>query len=86
MGYPMPEVEWFKDQLSIMKNPDYKTTFSEGVCCLTIEETFTEDSALFTCKAYNASGRAETQANLVVKGGPMGHCFVGGEAWFLNWA
>jgi len=29
-GYPMPEVEWFKDNLSIMKNPDYKTTFNEG--------------------------------------------------------
>ncbi|KAF2360881.1 Immunoglobulin I-set [Trinorchestia longiramus] len=67
MGYPVPEVEWFKDNLSITKNPDYKTTFENGVCCLTIEETFTEDSALFTCQAYNASGRTETSATLTVK-------------------
>lgn len=68
MGYPVPEVDWFKDNLSIMNNPDYKTTFEEGVCCLTIEETFTEDSAIFTCKAYNASGRDDTSATLTVKG------------------
>lgn len=67
-GDPMPDVEWFKDNLSIMNNPDYHTTFEEGVCCLTIEETFTEDSAHYTCKAYNASGRAQTSATLNVKG------------------
>lgn len=64
----MPEVEWLKDNMSISGNPDYKTSFEEGICTLTIEETFTEDSALFTCKAVNAAGMAETSATLTVKG------------------
>ncbi|KAK7077497.1 hypothetical protein SK128_026425 [Halocaridina rubra] len=67
IGFPMPEVEWLKDNMSITANPDYKTSFEEGVCTLTIEETFTEDSALFTCKAVNAAGMAETSATLTVK-------------------
>lgn len=68
MGMPMPEVEWLKDDMSITANLDYKTSFEEGVCTLTIEETFTEDSALFTCRAVNAAGIAETSATLTVKG------------------
>ncbi|XP_037781353.1 LOW QUALITY PROTEIN: titin-like [Penaeus monodon] len=67
IGFPMPEVEWLKDNMSISGNPDYKTSFEEGICTLTIEETFTEDSALFTCKAVNAAGMAETSATLTVK-------------------
>lgn len=64
----MPEVEWLKDSMSITENPDYKTSYEEGVCTLTIEETFTEDSAVFTCRAGNAAGIAETSASLTVKG------------------
>ncbi|KAK3875075.1 hypothetical protein Pcinc_020036 [Petrolisthes cinctipes] len=67
IGFPMPEVEWLKDNMSITDNPDYKTSYEEGVCTLTIEETFTEDSALFTCRAGNAAGIAETSASLTVK-------------------
>lgn len=68
IGFPMPEVEWLKDSMSITENPDYKTSYEEGVCTLTIEETFTEDSAIFTCRAGNAAGIAETSASLTVKG------------------
>ena len=64
----MPEIEWLKDNVSIMSNPDYGTAFENGKCSLTIEETFTEDTSLFTCKATNAVGFAETSAQLVVKG------------------
>ncbi|XP_042205940.1 titin-like isoform X2 [Homarus americanus] len=67
LGMPMPEVEWLKDNMSITANPDYKTSYEEGICTLTIEETFTEDSALFTCKAVNGAGMAETSATLIVK-------------------
>lgn len=65
---PVPEVEWFKDGISIQNNPDYHTSFYKGICQLRIEETFTEDSAKFTCKAINAAGKAETHATLSVKG------------------
>ena len=28
-GFPMPEVEWLKDGMSISSNPDYKADFDE---------------------------------------------------------
>lgn len=68
LGVPMPEVEWLKDSRPVTDNPDYKTSYEEGVCTLTIEETFTEDSALFICRAVNGAGIAETSATLTVKG------------------
>ncbi|XP_043502049.1 muscle M-line assembly protein unc-89 isoform X6 [Polistes fuscatus] len=67
IGYPIPEVVWYKDGISILNNPDYLTTFHQGICTLTIEETFAEDSARFTCKAFNNLGSAETSATLTVK-------------------
>jgi hypothetical protein len=70
-GFPMPEVTWYKDGIAIQNNPDYQTTFDQGVCTLTIEETFTEDSAKFICRAVNAAGTAETNATLSVKGWQM---------------
>lgn len=53
--------------MSIQNNPDYHTTFDQGICTLTIEETFAEDSARYTCKAINAAGSAETGGFLSVK-------------------
>ena len=64
----MPKVVWFKEGLSIDNNPDYKTTFENGVCKLTIEEVFAEDSAKFICRAENEAGVMETSANLLIIG------------------
>lgn len=68
VGIPEPEICWYKDGMSIINNPDYLTDYNQGICTLTIEETFTEDSAKFTCKATNEAGSAETEATLTVKG------------------
>ena len=56
--------------MAITNNPDYQTTFDErdGTCCLTIEETFADDSARFTCQASNLAGFAQTTAVLRVQG------------------
>ncbi|XP_018309582.1 uncharacterized protein [Mycetomoellerius zeteki] len=67
IGQPIPEVVWYKDGISILNNPDYLTTYTKGVCILKIEETFTEDSAKFTCRAFNIHGSVETSATLTVK-------------------
>ncbi|XP_054732034.1 uncharacterized protein LOC129240321 isoform X8 [Anastrepha obliqua] len=66
-GNPEPTVEWFKDGISIQNNPDYKTTYDRGVCRLVIEETFTADSARFSCHASNLVGSTDTSANLSVR-------------------
>nr|XP_012144065.1 PREDICTED: muscle M-line assembly protein unc-89 isoform X8 [Megachile rotundata] len=67
VGHPLPEVVWYKDGISILNNPDYLTTYVRNVCTLTIEETFAEDSAKYTCRAFNIAGSAETSATLTVK-------------------
>ncbi|KAK6627495.1 hypothetical protein RUM44_009973 [Polyplax serrata] len=67
-GNPTPEILWLKDDLSVQNNPDYQTKFDakDGACTLTIDETFVEDSARFTCRATNSVGKAETSALLTV--------------------
>lgn len=67
-GFPVPEISWLKDGISITNNPDYQTKYDDGLCSLTIEETFAEDSAKFTCRAQNLAGVAETVCRLSVKG------------------
>lgn len=67
VGNPMPTVEWFKDGISIKNYPDYISTYENGLCTLSIEETFTEDSACFRCQATNLVGSAETSARLFVR-------------------
>ncbi|KAG7188139.1 hypothetical protein KM043_013360 [Ampulex compressa] len=67
VGHPSPEIVWYKDGISILNNPDYLTTYVHGICTLKIEETFAEDSAKYTCKAFNTVGSAETTATLTVK-------------------
>ncbi|XP_012061613.1 PREDICTED: uncharacterized protein LOC105624873 [Atta cephalotes] len=67
IGQPIPEIVWYKDGISILNNPDYLTTYINGVCILKIEETFTEDSAKYTCRAFNIHGSVETSAILTVK-------------------
>lgn len=66
-GIPLPVVTWLKDGILIQNFPDYDTAFDQGLCTLTIEETFADDSAKYTCKATNAAGTAETSAVLLVK-------------------
>lgn len=66
-GYPDPFVEWFKDGMSIQHNPDYHRKYENGLCTLSIEETFAEDSARFICKASNCVGATETTCMLTVK-------------------
>nr|XP_029725941.1 muscle M-line assembly protein unc-89-like isoform X7 [Aedes albopictus] len=65
-GHPTPTIEWFKDGISIQNNPDYKTTFDNGLCCLTIDETVTADSAEYLCRAINDAGIADSPARLIV--------------------
>lgn len=68
IGQPTPEIVWYKDGISILNNPDYVTTYTDGICILKIEETFAEDSAKYTCRAFNIRGSVETSGTLTVTG------------------
>lgn len=65
-GVPTPNVEWFKDGISIQNNSDFQTTFNNGLCTLTIEETMLADTANFHCRASSSAGQDETLARLFV--------------------
>ena len=61
------EVRWFKDSLPL-NSPDYETRCDAHKASLTIEETFSEDTARYTVRVTNAAGEAESSAYLHVKG------------------
>ena len=62
-----PKIEWFKDNMPLA-SPDYQTSYHDGTATLTIEETFSEDTAKYTCKATTESSTIETSAVLTVRG------------------
>ncbi|VDO24419.1 unnamed protein product [Onchocerca flexuosa] len=66
-GEPVPEIHWFKDGRDVKDNIDYRTAFVNGVATLTIDETFVEDTAVYTVRAHNVAGLAESSAKLFVK-------------------
>ncbi|MCP9264659.1 Immunoglobulin I-set domain protein [Dirofilaria immitis] len=68
-GEPTPEIHWFKDGRDVKDNIDYRTAFVNGVATLTIDETFVEDTAVYTVRAQNIAGLAESSAKLAVKYG-----------------
>ncbi|XP_060064415.1 titin-like, partial [Ylistrum balloti] len=61
-----PEVTWYKDNLPL-NSPDYETKFNLGCATLTIEETFSEDTARYTCRFTNEVGVAESSSYLHVR-------------------
>ncbi|CAJ0582852.1 unnamed protein product, partial [Mesorhabditis spiculigera] len=63
---PEPTISWMKDGVDVQQNVDYHTEFVNGVATLTIEETFVEDSALYTVRAHNSGGTVESSARLTV--------------------
>ena len=68
IGNPEPKIVWTKENIPVDNNPDYLTKYLNGKCTLLIEETFTEDSARFSCQATNILGTDQTEAILKVKG------------------
>uniref|UniRef100_A0A914BWB4 Ig-like domain-containing protein n=1 Tax=Acrobeloides nanus TaxID=290746 RepID=A0A914BWB4_9BILA len=64
---PEPRVTWLKDGIDVKDNADYRTVYLNGTATLTIEETFIEDTAVYTLRAENGLGKAESSAKLIVK-------------------
>lgn len=58
---------WFKDGIPIT-SPDYEQKFENNLASLSIDETFSEDTAVYTIQASNPYGQVTSSAKLVVKG------------------
>ncbi|XP_066526079.1 immunoglobulin superfamily member 22-like [Hoplias malabaricus] len=65
-GYPMPQVSWFKEDMSISDNPRYWQSSADGVCTLTIPTCTAKDSGHYTLLVENKLGSAKCQCSLVV--------------------
>ena len=58
---------WLKDGVEI-KSANYRRSVKDGHCTMTIDETFGDDTATYTCRATSQAGVADTQAKLKVRG------------------
>ncbi|XP_033111507.1 muscle M-line assembly protein unc-89-like [Anneissia japonica] len=65
-----PTINWFKDHKPIDDSGDFELTYEQGMCCLFIRETFTEDTGHYSCKVTNEGGEAKTSAYLTVEALP----------------
>jgi titin len=66
-GNPLPNVQWFKNDVCVDNSSDYNITFNNGEATFGLEEVFLEDQATYTCKATNVAGAEECAANLKVE-------------------
>lgn len=67
-GSPVPQVSWFKEDVSISDSPRYWQSSADGVCTLTIPTCTAEDSGEYTLLVENKLGKAMCKCNLVVFG------------------
>ncbi|XP_022235460.1 titin-like [Limulus polyphemus] len=65
-GVPTPQITWYKGGTIIKASRKFQMAQDAGSCSLVIRQTCPEDQGIYTCKATNASGQAETSARLTV--------------------
>ena len=63
-GTPVPEITWTQDDRVITSD----VTYESFTATYTIRETNSSTSGLYTCKASNSAGSAETSATVVIQG------------------
>ncbi|XP_067369922.1 obscurin [Channa argus] len=68
-GRPSPKIEWYKDGAELASSENVEILHHGARCSITIVCPEGEDSGIYTCFAYNESGHASCQAQLVVQEG-----------------
>ena len=78
VGFPTPNVTWFKDEIDITNNDRYNIHFDpdRGTITLMIRNVNPGDEGCYVCRAENSEGVATTTAYLVVKVSRMGKEFT----------
>ncbi|XP_037325748.2 obscurin isoform X2 [Pungitius pungitius] len=69
-GRPTPNIQWYKDGEELAANDNVEISQHGARCSVTIVCPEGEESGIYTCFAYNDSGRASCQAELTVEEGP----------------
>ena len=69
IGLPRPSVRWYKDGVNITANSRYKFEYTPaGFVVLVLENVTVKDQGVYSCRAQNSEGSAETAAQLYIKG------------------
>lgn len=67
-GYPIPNINWFKDGTLLKNNRRYEQSFANGQVTLKVPECVQDDGAVFSCLATNLAGQDSTSCNVTVGG------------------
>ena len=69
IGYPIPKIKWYKDDLEISGDSRYDVDFdpNRGVVTLAIKNLTLADEGLYQCRAENSEGLASTMTYLAIK-------------------
>ena len=65
---PHLQVEWLKDGKPIIVGHRFRPIHDFGYVALDINDTISEDSGVYTCRATNLAGSVECQVKLLCKG------------------
>ncbi|XP_074853366.1 myosin-binding protein C, cardiac-type [Carettochelys insculpta] len=66
-GSPKPKIFWYKNKADLSGDAKYRMFSKQGVLTLEIRKPSPFDGGLYTCKAVNECGEAETECRLDVR-------------------
>lgn len=67
VGDPTMRYEWYVNGVELKMGSRFKTTHDFGYVSLDITSVVSEDSGVYTCRAYNAAGEAVSSTGMKVK-------------------
>uniref|UniRef100_A0AAY4B969 Uncharacterized protein n=1 Tax=Denticeps clupeoides TaxID=299321 RepID=A0AAY4B969_9TELE len=73
IGKPLPEIKWYRFGKEIVEGRKYQMSSDGRNHALTVVADQQEDEGLYTCKAVNEAGEAETSGTLVLEAAPQFH-------------
>ncbi|PAA82228.1 hypothetical protein BOX15_Mlig016532g1 [Macrostomum lignano] len=66
-GSPNPDIQWFKDGQMLRRNFEYDIENLDGVCALKVTRVDGSHAGVYSCRAVNQAGEANTSASVEVK-------------------
>ncbi|XP_040265140.1 myosin-binding protein C, cardiac-type isoform X1 [Bufo bufo] len=66
-GSPKPRITWYKNKMDLSGEARYRNLSKQGVLTLEVRKPSPFDGGVYTCKAVNEHGEAETECRLEVR-------------------
>ncbi|NP_001082167.1 myosin binding protein C3 S homeolog [Xenopus laevis] len=66
-GIPKPKITWYKNKMDLSMEARYRSFSKQGVLTLELRKPSPFDGGVYTCKAVNEHGVAETECRLEVR-------------------